>query len=358
MVEVKGNLGEWSELLTLGTLLVAGGGYSADENQNQIRDQFHKVLEVIIAENSKGGEQVFKLENEEVQILSNGVKLKTVSKSELEEKLKIFLKDLTGGKYKKTFALDSGVEVMKILERRTISADSSETTSDLELVVEDPITGGPTPRSGFSIKSQLGQAATLLNSSGSTNIIYKVVKDDLASSGELPDFVPSSHKPNINKLYAAGYHLEFYKYQRDVFFNNLTYIDSQLPFNLSKVIVNHYLFQDTNDYAMTIERTFPNADQQSEQIIFKFKELLGAISMGLRPAKIWKGNPSKFKGLIVVKSDGQLLFYYLVTRLNFEEFLYRNVRFDRPDTGRHKYGSIYNENGETFIKLNFQIRFK
>jgi hypothetical protein len=358
MAEVKGNLGEWSELLTLGTILVAGGGYSADENQNQIRDQFHKVLEVIIAENSKGSEQVFRLDKEEVQILSNGIEMKKVSKSELEEKLKVFLKDLTDGNYKKTFALNSGVEVMNILARRTISADSSETTSDLELVVEDPITGGPTPRSGFSIKSQLGQAATLLNSSGSTNIIYKVVKNDAASSAELPDFVPSSHKPNINKLYSAGYHLEFHKYQRDVFFNNLTYIDSQLPFNLAKVIINHYLFQDTNDYATTVERTYPNADQQSEQIIFKFKELLGAISMGLRPAKVWKGNPSKFKGLIVVKSDGQLLFYYLVTRLNFEEFLYKSVRFDRPDTSRHKYGSLYSENGETFIKLNFQIRFK
>jgi len=26
--------------------------------------------------------------------------------------------------------------------------------------------------------------------------------------------------------------------------------------------------------------------------------------------------------------------------------------------GKFKYGSLYNEHGETFIKLNFQIRFK
>jgi hypothetical protein len=79
--------------------------------------------------------------------------------------------------------------------------------------------------------------------------------------------------------------------------------------------------------------------------------------MGLRPAKAWMGNPSKFKGLLVIKSDGELLFYYLVTRLNFEEFLYQNVKIDRPDT-RLKFGTIYWENAQPLIKLNFQIRFK
>ena len=29
----KGNIGEWSELYTLGYLLVHGGAYAADENQ-------------------------------------------------------------------------------------------------------------------------------------------------------------------------------------------------------------------------------------------------------------------------------------------------------------------------------------
>ena len=46
----KGNIGEWSELYTLGYLLVHGGAYAADENQNAIPDIFHRVLQVHLAE--------------------------------------------------------------------------------------------------------------------------------------------------------------------------------------------------------------------------------------------------------------------------------------------------------------------
>ena len=45
----KANLGEWSELYTLGYLLVHGGAFAADENQNAIADNFHKVLKIFFA---------------------------------------------------------------------------------------------------------------------------------------------------------------------------------------------------------------------------------------------------------------------------------------------------------------------
>jgi len=99
-------------------------------------------------------------------------------------------------------------------------------------------------------------------------------------------------------------------------------------------------------------------EKKSQQPLFKLREFLGAVSMGLRPGKAWKGNPSKFKGLLVVKKDGDIVFYHLNSRLNFEEYLFQNVRFDRPSTTRHKYGQIFTENNRNFIKLNLQIRFR
>ena len=45
----RGNLGEWSELYTLGYLLVHGGAFAADENQEAMPDMFHKVLQVYLA---------------------------------------------------------------------------------------------------------------------------------------------------------------------------------------------------------------------------------------------------------------------------------------------------------------------
>ncbi len=357
MAEIRGNLGEWSELLVLGKILVDGGGYSADEKQMPIKEQFNKVLEVIIAGDSNVAELIYQIKENEIYVIKDNIQTQTLSRQSLKEKLQVFLLDLTDGKKSKTFTVHSGLELMDFLSKKKMSAGSSQTTNDLELVIEDPKTGGPTSRSGFSIKSQLGSSATLLNASGATNIIYKIVPNDTSVQNPLPNIEKSSRKKDIQALYDVGYHLEFSGFQSETFARNLSFIDSQMPTNLAKVVLNHYLFSDTNDYAQTVERTFPSDKSDSEQIVFKFKELLGAVSMGLRPAKAWMGNPSKFKGLLVIKSDGELLFYYLVTRLNFEEFLYQNVKIDRPDT-RLKFGTIYWENAQPLIKLNFQIRFK
>jgi type II restriction enzyme len=243
---------------------------------------------------------------------------------------------------------------MKLLARKNISAKSNETITDLELVIQDPITGGPQPRSGYSIKSQLGQTSTLLNSSGSTNIIYKIESKQADSE---PILQGTSHRKNIQSLYEQGFELIFDSYQRDTFRTNLSFIDSQLPINLPKVVLKHYLVNDTSDYSATVEKVFSPGSQENEQVIYKFKQLLLAVSMGLRPAKEWKGNLEKFKGLLIVNRSGEILFYPQETKLNFQDFLYRNVRFDRPDS-RLKYGMVYKLNGKFFIKLNFQIRFK
>jgi hypothetical protein len=85
---------------------------------------------------------------------------------------------------------------------------------------------------------------------------------------------------------------------------------------------------------------------------------LGAVAMGLRPSIEWDGDTTKFSGILVVKNNGEVVFYYLYNRKNFEEYLFKNVAFERPSTNRHKYGSIYKENGIDKIKLNLQIRFK
>ena len=74
-------------------------------------------------------------------------------------------------------------------------------------------------------------------------------------------------------------------------------------------------------------------------------------------ASEWDGDTTKFKGIILVKKEGDIVFYYLYNRKSFEDYLYKSVKFDRPHTTRHKYGSIYEQDGDSYIKLNLQIRF-
>ena len=80
--------------------------------------------------------------------------------------------------------------------------------------------------------------------------------------------------------------------------------------------------------------------------------------MGLRPSKKWAGDPAMFKGLILAKQDGQVLFYYLYNILEFRDFLFQNLKFEQASTSRHRFGQIYRENDEVRIKLNLQLRFK
>lgn len=42
----------------------------------------------------------------------------------------------------------------------------------------------------------------------------------------------------------------------------------------------------------------------------------------------------------------------------FEQYLLDNTILERASTSRHGYISLYEENGEMFIKLNLQARFR
>jgi type II restriction enzyme len=359
-LQERGNIGEWSELYALAYLLVRGGANAADENQKPITDLYFKVLEVIINSHNLQSELRYEINDETILIHEDEQLIERVTKSSVKFLMEKLFCDLMSDSNRKTFSVDSGAKLMGLLHKKTISAGSSERESDIQLIIADAQTGGPTPRFGFSIKSQLGQASTLLNSSGSTNLIYEIVPNSTLTQKALPDISdsPSSHPKNIRRIYEAGYVLKFHAYQSEVFYENLTYIDSQMPQNLAEVLLQSYLRDDLKDFSRVSELAFPPALKSSQQPLFKLQEFLGAVSMGLRPNAPWKGNSSKFKGLIVIKIDGEIVFYYLNSRLNFERYLYQGVRFERPSTSRHKYGYIFSESGRNFIKLNLQIRFK
>lgn len=360
MAQTRGNIGEWSELYALAYLLLHGGANAADEKQKPIPDLYFKVLQIIIASRDMQDEMRYDINEHNIVIFENGDVLEELDKPILKNQVDIFFRDLTSGAGRKTFSMPSGDKLMKLLHKKTISAGSGEREADLQLVIADEESGGPTPRYGFSIKSQLGQASTLLNSSGSTNIVYEIKEDPSKKQKGIPDLskTPSSHPQNVRDIYDAGYFLDFFEYQSDTFFENLGYVDSNLPDHVAKVLLKSYLQDDIKSFSKISELVFPISDKTSNQPLFKLREFLGAVSMGLRPSTEWRGNPSKFKGLMVVKDDGDVVFYYMNSRLNFEEYLFQNVRFDRPSTRRHRYGQIYEEDGKSLIKLNLQIRFR
>ena len=353
----RANLGEWSELYTLGYLLVHGGAFAADETQNAISDNFHKVLRIILANGKTEAEIEYFIRNKTIDLSSEGIVIGQINRDEIHSTIERMLHELLDGTRKGTFELPAGRNLLKLLGRERISASSRQRESDLEIVLEDPTTRVPTPRVGFSIKSQLGGRSTLLNASPATNFIYKVVPNDSLNTARYPGFEHGKHRQNLEKLYQAGYHLEFKCLANETFYNSLTLLDMQFPNHLARVLLNSYLKHE-DSFELNTFQVFPLEESTSRQPIFKLKEFLGAVAMGLRPNSPWDGDTTKFRGILVVKIDGEVLFYYLYNRKNFEEHLFSNLAFERPSTSRHKYGSIYSQDGEDLIKLNLQIRFK
>ena len=89
---------------------------------------------------------------------------------------------------------------------------------------------------------------------------------------------------------------------------------------------------------------------------------IGRITQNYREnqisAKLWDGLDEANGGYIIVKADGEILAYHIYNRNFFEQYLLDNTILERASTSRHDYMSLYEENGEMFIKLNLQIRFR
>lgn len=354
--ELKGNRGEWSELYTLGYLLSNGGAFGADENQSRMEDLFYKVLEIYLAGKTPEDELQYKIGDDSVKILVSGSEVDQVSRSDLASQIENFFGDLTKYDIGPTFPLASGSKLLKVLNKKTISAPSTQHTSDMDIVFEDRDSKLPTPRVGFSIKSQVGNASTLLNAGKGTNFEYEVEIPEGEDSDYLKNLDQSKVRSNLSALETKGYKFKFKRILSENFQTNLELLDSRMPEYLAELLLNFYSGKPSK-FSEVVDLTFPQSEKQNIQKYFKMKQFLGVVAMGMRPNDEWDGDVTKFKGLIVVKTDGDVVFYYLYNINNFQDFLFNNVRFEVASTSRHQFGFAYEEENKWFIRLNLQIRF-
>lgn len=354
--EIRGNRGEWSELYTLGYLLGNGGAFGADENQSRMEELFYKVLEIYLAGRTADEELQYRISDESVKIIMAGTEVGQVSRTELVSQVEKFFEDLTEYDIGPTFPLPSGSALLKVLNKRTISAPSTQHTSDMDIVFEDRDSKLPTPRVGFSIKSQVGNASTLLNAGKGTNFEYEIQIPDGLNSDVLETLDQSKVRSNLAHLVSVGYKFKFTKIVSENFQANLELLDSRMPEYLAELLLNFYAGKPSK-FSEVVDETFPNSEKKNTQKYFKMKQFLGVVAMGMRPNDEWDGDVTKFKGLIVVKTDGDVVFYYLYNINNFQDFLFNSVRFEVASTSRHQFGKPFKENDVWKIHLNLQIRF-
>lgn len=359
---IKGNKGEWSEFYAFIKILTDKKIFAADENLEILQDKVFSVLK-IIREEAKMGINTYDIETKKNAVViydKENKMLGTVQSDKIKKSVsKIFERMKQGGEA--TFAISSANPIMKELFCTQIKA-SSGSKADLTLIIHDRISS-TLPELGFSIKSMLGSPSTLLNASGATNFVYRVENLQDNKTREINDVEGHSKLRDRAKIiYGSKGKLIFEGLDNESFRKNLSMIDTVLPEILAELLKIYY-----DGKASTMRELVEILSQNKELSAkygfdkevyeFKIKNFLVAIALGMTPNKKWDGFTKAHGGYIIVREDGELVCYHLYNRDEFQNYLYKNTKLDTPSTTRHKFGSIYEENGEKKVKYNLQIRF-
>ena len=228
---------------------------------------------------------------------------------------------------------------------------SSKDKKDISLQISD-VRAGTNPTCGFSIKSYVGGAPTLLNSSGDcTNFLYEVAKlspDDVKAVNSLKDT-----GERMEFLSSKSASLSFINLCSDTFRHNLYYIDSCMCKILGEILKISYTkkLRSVKDATEFLANGDPGP--YSEYV----KRLLVAVALGMTPGHKWEGKTDETSGFLIVKPDGEVVTYHIYNHDAFKDYLYLFTCFERPSRSRHKYGELFIEDNHVYIKLALQIRF-
>ncbi|WP_457562742.1 HpaII family restriction endonuclease [Caminibacter pacificus] len=360
--EKKKNRGEWSELYVFFKLLADKKLYAADANLNKIEDIYYPVLKILrkdfIGDFEYHTNSVIKI------IDSNGTLLEEIPIKEFKDKSLLLLnkiKTLKG----RAFEIPELESFLKKIKITKVKGKSSE-KRDITIVVHDMFTGF-NPKLGFSIKSRIGGDSTLFNSNkNKTNFIYKIKCKGSFSDKDKNEInainTKRKLKDRVKKIYEKSCKLEFVEIGSPQFSNNLMIIDSSLPLIVAEMLKLYYLAKATTIYDITkilTDNNPLNFDLTESQPFYeyKIKNFLTDTALGMTPETPWKGIYDANGGYIVAKENGEVLCYHIYNHNAFQEYLFKNTKFDSPSSSKHEYGSIYEDNGEFYINLNLQIRF-
>jgi hypothetical protein len=357
---ISGNKGEWSEIYTLLKVVSDNQLFAGDSSLNKIESLIFPIIKILRDETN--GTFEFSYDNDLV-IIKNGENQFRISILEFQKQAYFLLTKLKE-KTNATFQIPEIEHFINSFNSQSLKAKST-VKSDIRIVIHDQRTGANSEL-GFSIKSKLGGASTLLNAGKTTNFIFKINTLSLTQNqiSEINSIETRSKiKDRIEKITNLGGKLEFLKTESSVFGNNLVLIDSALP----KIIAESLKLFFTSTFSSIVELTNQitsknplgyNLDTNHPFYSYKIKRFLTDIALGMMPSKVWTGEFDATGGYLIANENGEILCYHIYNRNEFEDYLFTNTKLETASSTRHEFGKIYEEKGELNFKLNLQIRFK
>ena len=356
---LTGNKGEWSEIYAFLKLLGDKSLYAGDADLNKNLELFYPIIKIIRFENDVRYEYALA---EDSVIITGGFQdriIPLVAFQHFANLLLEYIRTSTG-----VFSVKEVDDFMDDICCRALKAKSGSKT-DIFIVIKDLLTSQQ-HKLGFSIKSKLGEEATLLNAGRNTNFIFKLnnFNSNEIEINEINTIEDGSKiKNRVEAVKNSGGTFQFIKIEDDNFKNNLVLIDSWLPDILAELIFLFFTskLNTVSELIQYIAEKNPlGYDRNSSHKFYeyKIKRFLTDVALGMTPSKVWSGVYDATGGYLIVKENGEILCYHIYNQNQFEDYLFSNTKLETASSTRHKFGKIYEEAGELYFKLNLQIRFK
>ena len=357
--KITGNKGEWSEIYTLSKLLGDGRVYAGDADMNKM-NLYYPILNVIRRE-AKKYEYEPKTDKRIIIIKEDGQKIAEIPVQRFVDEAKNLLTEIKTAKGDGAYEIPSAEAFMQEVKCTKLKAPSKD-KADIHIVIHDTCTG-MTPELGFSIKSQLGSASTLLNAGMTTNVRFRIRGIQDAQVIENINAI-SAHRDRMAAIYENNGSLKYDSIKNETFRNNLMFIDCCLPLFVGECLRLQNTPEAETSVKVIVEQVAeenPFHYEGANRSAFyehKMKKLLIASALGMTPTTAWNGRYDANGGYLVVRKDGEIVCYHFYNMNDVEDYLYNNTRFECASRSRYNFGYLYMENDKCYIDLNLQIRFK
>ncbi len=354
--KMSGNKGEWSELYAFYKLLSEGKMHAANEKAEKINEVYYPIIKIMREEN-QGRIIDYVIQDKNVNIEMESQPIRAIPRGKICEKAKELFREINANSG--SFSLDDIEAFSKLLNVTKIKAPSSDTT-DISMQIKDTHTNF-IRKVGFSIKSEVGHAPTLVNAAKTTNFIYKVEGISYAQAIVINEIdTKNKIKDRMKAIKELGGTIHYVGMNHSGYRRNLMMVDSCMPQILGEILLYFYT-EDIKECCKLVKllgERDPLNYEDAMMYEYKFKKFLCASALGMKPAKVWDGLDEANGGYIIVKRDGEILAYHIYNRNFFEQYLLDNTVLEKASTGRHDYMHLYEESGELFLKLNLQVRFR
>jgi len=352
------NRGEWSEAYVFLKLLADGQLFAADADLNKIDGEPYPIIKILRDDCER---KEYTLKDGFVIVTSSGNEIAKKPVSEFRVKASELLAKIQSST-ESTFESTETEDFMKSIGCTSMKSGSTD-KRDITILLHDVKTGHE-PEVGFSIKSRLGAASTLLNPGMTTNFTFSVsgnTEQETINSINKIDST-SKIKDRVSAMRSNGMALKFTGMQSISFQSNLQLVDGDLPQIISNILLYYYSGDATSmkDLVCLLQEKNPcgyNLDGDRPFYSYKIKHVLTDIALGMVPDSIWTGQYDASGGYIIVKENGDVLCYHIYNYNEFQDYLLGNTKLDTPSSTRFGFGKIKEIDGKFIFDLNLQIRF-